>query len=186
MTFNIDRTTNTLSRAEFDRLFDEALYYMSEERQRLGDSLKEDIWGTFERVDAFIHRYEVDDYLVGAAALTELLIPWEGKVERWAWYLSPIYGETQAGSRSWWYSEEFSKQARQFCDEEGFDRLLAIVNPTSPAALAVKSTWDRNFDGRQYFETPLEKTMTETFGEHRDKVSNPDTMRCFILGKYNG
>lgn len=186
MTFNIDRTTNTLSRAEFDRLFDEALYYMSEERQRLGDNLKEDIWQTFERDDAFIHRYELDGYLVGAGSLTELMIPFEGNNERWAWYLSPLYGETQAGSRSWWYGEEFSKQARQFIDEDGFDRLLAIVNPTSPAALAVTSTWDRSFDGRQYFATPVVKTMTETFGEHRDKVSNPDTMKCFILGKYNG
>ena len=72
MTFNIDRTTNALSQPEFDRLFDEALYYMSEERQRLGDALKEDIWQTFERDDAFIHRYEVDGYLVGAGSLTEL------------------------------------------------------------------------------------------------------------------
>ena len=186
MTFNIDKTTNNLSRAEFDRLFDEAYYYMSEERQRLGDNLKEDIWGTFERPDAFTHRYEVDDYLVGAASLTELLIPWEGTTERWAWYLTPLYGETQAGSRSWWYSEEFAKQARAFRDDDGFDKLLAIFNQGSPAALAAEATWGQQFEGRQYFERPLIKTMTETFGEHRDRVSNPDTMRCFVIGKYNG
>ncbi len=183
MAFNIDKTTNSITRDEFDRLFDEAFYYMSHERQRLGDNLREDIWLQFEREDAFTHRYLVDDYLVGAAALMELYIPYGENVERWAWYLTPLYGETQAGSRSWWYSEDFAKQARAFCDDDGYDKLLAIFNEGSPAALAAQATWGQEFDGRKYFETPLVKTLTETFGEARDKIGNPDTMRCFIIGK---
>lgn len=184
MTFRIDKTSNTISRAEFDRLFDEAFYYMSHERQRLGDNMREDIWLQFEREDAFTHRYLVDDYLVGAAALMELDILYEGQQERWAWYVTPLYGETQAGSRSWWYSEEFAKQARAFCDDDGFDKLLAIFNPGSPAALAAEATWGQRWGSRQYFEKPLVKTMQETFGDARDKISNPDTMRCFVIGKY--
>ena len=57
MAFNIDKTTNSLSRTEFDRLYAEAFDYISIERQRLGEDSKEIVWQSFERDDAFIHRY---------------------------------------------------------------------------------------------------------------------------------
>lgn len=184
MTFNIDTKTNTLSREEFDRLYAEAFDYISIERQRLGEDAKETVWETFERDDAFIHRYEVDGYLVGSASLTELIINYEGNQERWAWYLSPLYGETLAGSRSWWYDEEFTKQARDFVDDDGFDKLLVLFNEGTPAALATQATWGRKFDDRQYFEVPLVKTLDEVFGENREKILVPDTMRCFVMAKH--
>ena len=116
----------------------------------------------------------IDDYLVGCAALSALDIPWQGVNERWAWYLSPIYGETESGSRAGGI-QKFSKPARQFCDADGFDRVLAIHNPTSPAALAVKSNHgkaDILMGGNTLEETFGDaKTMTRTmlFGEHRDR-----------------
>ena len=85
MAFNIDTTTNTLSRDEFDRLYSEAFDYISIERQRLGEDAKELVWNTFEQPNSFIHRYVLDDYLVGAASLTEFLTTYEGASERWAW-----------------------------------------------------------------------------------------------------
>ena len=183
MSFNIDRTTNSVSREEFERLFAEAFDYLSAERQRLGDNLKEDLWQALHFEGSFIHRCMVDDYLVGVASLIELLVPYQDKNERWAHYITPTYGQTQSGSRSWWYSEEFQKQARQFCDEENFDRLLVVHNPTSPAALAVTATWGREWYGRKYFEKPEVKTLIETFGNARTAFGYPDTMRCFIMGK---
>lgn len=186
MAFNIDKTTNSLSRTEFDRLYAEAFDYISIERQRLGENSKEIVWESFERDDAFIHRYELDDYLVGAASLTEFFTIYEGASERWAWYLSPLYGETQAGSRSWWYDEEFTKQARAFVDDDGFDKLLVLFNEGTPAALATQATWGRKFEDRQYFEPVLVKTLEEVFGDRRDSVGAPDTMRCFVMPKYTG
>ena len=185
MAFNIDTTTNTLSRDECDRLYSEAFDYISIERQRLGEDAKELVWNTFEQPDSFIHRYVLDDYLVGAASLTEFFTTYEGASERWAWYLSPLYGETQDGSRSWWYDEEFTKQARAFVDDDGFDKLLVLFNEGTPAALATQATWGRKFEDRQYFEPVLIKTLDEIFDDKRQFVGVPDTMRCFVMPKHS-
>ena len=179
-------TTGGVSRAEFERLYAEAEDYISVERKRLGNNIKEILWDTLEMDEAFVHRYELDGYLVGCAALSALDIPWQGVNERWAWYRTPVYGETESGSRAWWYSEGFQKAARDWCDADGFDRVLAIHNPTSPAALAVSATWGQSWEGRQYYERPEVYTLEETFGDARDAVGVPDTMRCFVIGKYNG
>ena len=186
MAFNIDKTTDSLSRDEFERLYAEAFDYISMERQRLGEDAKELVWNTFEQPSSFIHRYEVDGYLVGAAALDELSVTWEGNDERWAWYLTPLYGETQSGSRSWWYDEEFTKQARAFVDDDGFDKLVVIFNEGTPAAIATQASWGRQFEGRQYFETVLIKTLDEVFGERKAALNSPDTARCFVMPKYTG
>lgn len=183
MSFHIDRTTNSVTREEFERLFAEAFDYLSAERQRLGDNLKEDLWEALRHEGSFIHRYLEDDYLVGVASLIELVIPYEGKVERWAHYITPTYGHNKTGSRSWWYSEEFQKQARQFCDEENFDKLLVVHNPGSPAALAVEAVWGQAWGSRQYFDRPVIKSLAETFGDARDAFGYPDTMQCFVMGK---
>ena len=183
MNFHIDRETNRVSRQEFERLFAEAFDYLSAERQRLGDNLKEDLWLALRHEGSFIHRYMVDDYLVGVASLIELLIPYQGKVERWAHYIPRPTGRHKVAPAAGGTQKSFKKQARQFCDEENFDRLLVVHNPTSPAALAVTATWGREWDGRKYFETPEVKTLDETFGDARRAFGYPDTMRCFVMGK---
>ena len=42
----------------------------------------------------------------------ELQLLWEGNDERWAWYLVAALWRNEAGSRSWWYGEDFTKSAR--------------------------------------------------------------------------
>ena len=183
MAFVINKD-NPVTRAEFDRLYDEAFDYISIERIRLGDKTREILWETLGQDDTFVHRYELDGYLVGCAALTSLRVEFEGHVETWAWYRQPTYGVTADGSRSWWYSEDFQKKAREWCDADGYDRVMAIHNPTSPAALAVANTWGSNWDGRQYFERPEVFTLEEVFGAGRDAILVPDSMRVFLIDKH--
>ena len=66
--------------------------------------------------------------------------------------------------------------------DDGFEKVLAIHNPTSPAAIAVSAIWGQSWEGRQYFKSPVVQTFEETF-QNKDKVDLPDTMRCFIIGK---
>jgi len=173
-----------VTRTEFDRLYDEAYSYLSVERQRLGENMRETLWETLEQEDTFIHRYELDGYLVGCGALTSLDIKFEGKVEKWAWYRQPTYGVSESGSRSWWYSEDFQKIAREWCDADGYDRVMAIHHPTSPAALAVANTWGNSWDGRQYFERPEVYTLDEVFGDSRWRLLVPDNMHVFLIDKH--
>jgi len=175
---------NPVTRTEFDRLYDEAFDYISIERQRLGDDTREVLWETLGQEDTIVRRYELDDYLVGCSAITSLNVRWEDHTETWMWYRQPTYGETEAGSRSWWYSEDFQKIGRQWMDDMGFDKVMAIHNPTSPAALAVANTWGRNWDGRQYFERPEVYTLEEVFGEGRSAIGVPDSMRVFLIDKH--
>ena len=183
MALIIDKTTGTVSREEFDRLYAEAESYISVERKRLGDNIKEILWDTVELDDVFIHRYVEDGYLVGIGVMTAIDMTPEDTLERWIWYRSPVYGHNEAGSRAWFYGEDFQKESLDMMNDDGFDRVLAIHNPTSPAAIAVSAIWGQAWEGRQYFKSPVVQTLEETFGDNRDKVGAPDTMRCFIIGK---
>ena len=97
MALVIDKTTGTVSREEFDRLYAEAESYISVERKRLGDNIKEILWDTVELDDVFIHRYVEDGYLVGIGVMTAINMTPEDTLERWIWYRSPVYGHNEAG-----------------------------------------------------------------------------------------
>lgn len=183
MAFVID-TDSPVTREEFDRLYAECFDYISVERQRLGDETKEKLWETLTNDGVTQRKYMLDDYLVGVSAIQPVTITWQGELETWMWYLMPTYGQTEAGSRSWWYSEDFQKVGREWCDAMGFDKVMAIHNPTSPAALAVANTWGRSWDGRQYFEPAVAHTLDEVFGDSRSDIDVPDTMRAFVIAKH--
>ena len=174
-----------VTREEFDRLYNECFSYISVERQRLGDETQEKLWETLTQENVIVRRYELDGYLVGCSAIVSLNVTWEDHEETWMWYLQPTYGQTQSGSRSWFYSEDFQKIGRQWMDDMGFDKVMAIHNPTSPAALAVANTWGSNWDGRQYFEPAEVHTQEEVFGsDHTMQI--PSTMRVFVIDKHTG
>ena len=42
---------------------------------------------------------------------------------------------------------------------------LLSLTKVLPAAIATQASWGRQFEGRQYFETVLVKTLDEIFGE---------------------
>lgn len=185
MAFYIDGT-RTVTREEFDRLYDQAFDYISIERQRLGSKSRDVLWDTLQLEDTQTRRYMLDDYLVGCSAITRLPMLWEDQEEVWMWYRQPTYGETQSGSRSWWYSEDFQKVGREWMDAEGYDKVMVIHNPNSPAAIAVSETWGREWDGRQYFERPVSYSLPEVFGDNWSEwLVVPDTMRVFLISKHN-
>jgi hypothetical protein len=183
MTFIIN-SNDPVTRTEFDRLYDEAFSYLSVERQRLGENMRETLWDGFNKKEVMVRRYELDGYLVGCAAVMPFKIEWQGHAETWLWHYQPTYGQTASGSRSWWYSEEFQKVSREWMDTMGYDKIMAIHNPTSPAALAAANTWGNSWDGRQYYERPEVHTIGEIFGEGRSAMVLPDTMRVFLIDKH--
>ena len=182
MAFEIS-TETAVNRELFDRLYDECFSYISVERQRLGDDTKEKMWQTLNQPEVIQRKYILDGYVVGCSAVLSINVNFEDRTEHWMWYQQPTYGETEAGSRSWWYSEDFQKVGREWCDARGFDKVMAIHNPTSPAALAVANTWGRSWDGRQYFEPAEVMTLDEVFGENHN-LNIPDTMRLFVIDKH--
>jgi hypothetical protein len=181
MAFEID-TSRKITRALFDRLYDESLSYISVERQRLGSEVKERLWATTQRKDVVHRRYILDDYVVGCAVTKSIETDFSGQVEKWVWYLQPTYGETAVGSRSWWYSEDFQKVGRQYMDDNGYAKVVAIHNPTSPAAIAVTNVWGKNWDGRQYFNTPEVHPVSDVLESEQISGLSP-TMRAFVISK---
>ena len=123
----------TLGITLLNRLFTEAFSYISKERQRAGeDVVKNELTGKND--NPFI-RYDLDGYTVGVCNYTE--ITYNGM--RYLYHKYPVYGQTQAGSRSWWYSEEFQEKNSEFVRSEGFVGMITLFNPESPAGIAVGS-----------------------------------------------
>ena len=161
----------TLSRADFDRLFTEALPYISIEKVRLGgeDALKEALWQHFEGVIPGTQvggYYELvsgsnsEEHLVGAIAGGN--ITYNG--ETYFWLQTPLWGSDQNGSHSWWYSEDARRMQRDHLRDNGYVGTLCIYNPGSPAGNAVFSNFADSWDGRQYFEEPVQAEVEDVFG----------------------
>ena len=183
MAFEID-TSRKITRALFDRLYDECFSYTSVERQRLGDDAKTRAWSTLLADDVIHRRYILDDYVVGCSVIKSIETNFSGQVEKWLWYIQPTYGETQSGSRSWWYSEDFQKAGRQYMDDNGYEKVVALHNPTSPVSTAVRNIWGQNWDGRQYFSTPEVHPVSSVL-ENEQFWGLPDTWRAFVISKHN-
>lgn len=177
MTIRLESPT-TVTRAEFDRLFNEASSKISIDRQRLGGEteLREAMWKAHEDPNNKVGAYYKDDYLVGCRVARD----WYIGDEKFEWYIQPTYGTDQNGSRAWWYAEETRKAMRDFCVDAGYAGAIAVHNPGSPAALAVADYFAQSFDGRQYFQTAEIRTISEVFAPVELPLTN-DSMRVFIV-----
>lgn len=177
MTIRLESPT-TITKTEFDRLFEEAHPKLSIERQRMGgkEELREALWAAHQNETDKVGAYYKDDYLVGCRVARD----WYIGDEKFEWYIQPTYGTDQNGSRSWWYSEDTRKAMRDFCVDNGYAGAIAIHNPTSPAAEAVASHFAHSYDGRQYFQTAETRTISEVFPDI-DMPLATDSMRVFVL-----
>ena len=123
-----------ISSGDLERLYNEAFTYISEERVRMGDVvLKNALLGDLSNFPMI--KYEVDGYLVGIASYTDIIY----NNKKYMFHRHPIYGQTQAGSRAWWYSEEFQQKNSEYVRAEGFVGVITTFNPNSPAGIAVGS-----------------------------------------------
>lgn len=123
-------------RATFDRCFNEAWDYISIERQRLGaDVLRESLWSSINSHKPF--QYFLDGYIVGVGSYDPYL--YQGKA--YAWYRYPTLGATEAGSKSWFYSEEFQQVHAEYFTGKDMAGMIIVVNPTSPAANGLRTIW---------------------------------------------
>lgn len=175
----------TLSREDFDRLFNEATAKIDIEKIRLGgeSALREALWSKYVQVDPQTGEpfyqtgvYKLDDgYIVGAWCGCKRFAGDDGLY--WYHFAQPTWGQDRNGSRSWFYDEDTRKMFRQFVIDQGCVGALAIHNPDSPAATAIKSHFSNSWDGRQYWEDPTIHTIEEVYGE--GVIGNvTDSMRC--------
>lgn len=136
-----------LSAGLLDRLYVEAFPYISNERQRMGtEALKSALTDGLENYP--IIQYDVDGYTVGIASYSEVV--YNGKL--YMFHRHPIYGQTESGSRSWWYSEEFQQKNSEYVRAEGYVGVITLFNSESPAGRAVGSHFG-SFN--KYYMTPV-------------------------------
>jgi hypothetical protein len=139
-------------RETFDRCFLEAWDYISIERQRLGpDNLRESLWSSLNSHRPFM--YVLDGHIVGVGSYDH----YEYGGKAYAWYRYPTLGATQNGSKAWFYSAEFAKAKADYWSGKGLAGMIVIVNPTSPAAIALRSIW-----GTYGWWTPIQELPPET------------------------
>ena len=132
---------------DLERLYSEAFTRISEERQRMGDEVLKS--ALLDDLNNFpIIKYEVDGYIVGIASYTDTIY----NNKKYMFHRHPVYGQTEAGSRAWWYSEEFQQKNSEYVRAEGFAGVITTFNPDSPAGKAVGSHFG-SFD--KYYNTPL-------------------------------
>ena len=163
---------DTPNKADFDRVFNEALPFVSHERRRMGDaSLKEALWNSLVNNDSVV--YEKDGYVVGMASLDTL--DWGGT--SYLFHMYPTYGGDETGSRSWWYSDDFQRVSADFVRDNGYVGIVTAFNPNTPASNAVSSHFG-NVAG-DYFERPREVEVSEVFGPNHSTVS--DNMKLFVI-----
>jgi len=132
---------------EFERLYNEAFDYISEERKRMGDEqLRNALLNKLE-LFPFI-KIEVDDYLVGVASYTDGFY----NNKKYMLHRHPIYGCDINGSKAWWYSEEFQAKTKSYVLDNNYCGVITAFNPASPAAKAVISHFG-SFN--KYYNTPF-------------------------------
>lgn len=165
--FASDLTTELL-----ERLYSEAYPYISKERQRMGeDALKAALIDDLG--DHPIIQYEVDGYVVGIASYTDMVV--DGK--KYMYHRHPLYGQTETGSRAWWYSEDFQKANSEFVRAEGYVGVLTLFNPNSPAGKAV-GTHFGSFN--KYYSEPMVVGDPETLG-FKLKPDAKGIMQAYVI-----
>ena len=132
---------------ELNRLYDEAFGYISVERKRIGDQqLKNELINNLGQFPVI--KYETDGYLVGIASYTDIIY----NNKKYMFHRHPIYGQTESGSRAWWYSEEFQQKNSEYVRNEGYAGVITLFNPESPAGKAVGNHFG-TFG--KFYNTPL-------------------------------
>lgn len=155
-----------------DRLYSEAYARISIERKRMGDdALRAALIDDLQ--DYPIIRYDVDGYTVGICSYSELV--YEGKT--YLYHRHPIYGQTQTGSRAWWYSEEFQQKNSEFVRNEGYAGVITLFNPDSPAGQAVAKHFG-SFG--KYYNTPVIFDNPRDLGLYLD-VNARGVLKAFLI-----
>lgn len=176
----------TLDRDDFDRLFAEALPYISVEKVRIGGEakLKQALWELFDGAiprTKVLNYYEPlagsnsEEYIVGSGAG----MPVKYNNEMWFWLQTPLWGSDQNNSKSWWFSEDTRRMQRDHLIENDFVGVVCIYNPGSPAGNAVFNNFADSWDGRQYFDQPVQVEVDDVFGQ--GVIGNiTDTMKVVV------
>lgn len=161
-----------LSDELLNRLYAEAFPYISKERQRMGtDALKAALIGDLAHHP--IIKYDVDRYTVGIASYND--IQYNGKT--YMYHRHPIYGQTEAGSRAWWYSEEFQQKNSEYVRAEGYAGVITLFNPESPAGKAV-GTHFGSFN--KYYKVPEVIVNPEEIG-FKLKEDAKGIMQAYVI-----
>ena len=161
-----------LSEELLNRLYAEAFPYISKERQRMGDNaLQAALIGDLN--DHPIIRYDVDGYTVGIASYADFV--YDGKT--YMFHRHPIYGQTETGSRAWWYSEEFQQKNSEYVRAEGYAGVITLFNPASPAGKAVGSHFG-SFN--KYYNKPVVVEDPETIG-FKLKPDAKGIMQAYVI-----
>ena len=165
--FASDLTTELL-----ERLYNEAYPYISEERQRMGtEALKAALIEDLK--DYPIMQYKVDNYLVGIASYTDIVY----NNTRYMFHRHPLYGQTESGSRAWWYSEDFQRVNSEYVTAEGYAGVITLFNPSSPAGIAVSNHFG-SFN--KYYKTPVIIDDPEILGL-KLKIDAKDKLKAFVI-----
>lgn len=155
-----------------DRLYNEAFPYISKERQRMGEeALKAALIDDLR--DHPIIMYDFDGYTVGIASYADMLVD----DKKYMYHRHPIYGQTEAGSRAWWYSEEFQQKNSEYVRAEGYAGVITLFNPNSPAGKAVGSHFG-SFN--KYYNKPIVVEDPETIG-FKLKPDAKGIMQAYVI-----
>ena len=158
-----------------ERLYNESLDRNTVEITRLGDeSLREIALNNY--YDFPIVRYEVDGYTVGVASY------YEKQFNNKKYYVQRhcVYGKTLAGSRSWWWAEEFQIRSWEWMKSQQLDGILAVHNPDSEIGKATIAAFGRF---NKYYETPR-VVEAEEVKLIMDKNSY-GVLKCFVIDLIN-
>lgn len=124
---------DSIDRAVFDRLMEDAAHKAQHEVGRLGgkSNLADSLWGSLQRHSILV--YKQDGYICGCASYVN------GHIgdENWLMYAYPTFGCDQNNSRAWFYSDDFQKAMHKLCVDEGQVGISAELLRGSPVSQAL-------------------------------------------------
>jgi len=151
MSIKVEVVDGTLSKEEYERLYDDAFGYISKARQvgeGFGVDIRDTMWEGYQRHKQLL--YKNNGYVCGAGAYEFAKI---GN-EKWMSYKFPTIGKDRNGSRAWFYDESFQKSNLDWFRRNNCVGFFVGFHPGSNAGNAVATVWGREFNGTQYFNKP--------------------------------
>jgi hypothetical protein len=149
MTFRVERDDN-IDETVFNRLWDDTRQKAIVEQERHGSDNLKTMALEGHRANNSIILYK-DDYIVGY--LHYILTPIFG--ETYMAIMLPTYGRDEAGSRAWFYSQEFVEAFASFVKSIDAKGVWGLINPASPFQYAVFTQLSTFHNDTKYFEDPI-------------------------------